>query len=438
MDGNDPQISQISQIRRALFRPEALDAPRNQCHGEIILVRPVSSVILTYAGVLIAAGMVALSVCGTYTKHSTLKGQIAPDQGLIKVYVPQYGVIVERRVTEGQTVAAGEILYMMSSERFSSVYGETQQSISNRIRERERSLREEVDHLRELERRDRTSAAEQIAGFSAELQKLKDMRSRQAARVQMSQASQVRYRDLSGRGFVSQEQRNAKEEDLLDQRARLQDIERDEISIGRQLQVQQAQLAELPVKYQQQLATVVQSIAAAEQELADSESKRRLVITAPAAGTATGVIGETGQAVDLSRPLLSIVPAGANLRADLYAPSRAVGFVKTGDQVVLSYEAYPYEKFGHWRGTVTAVSKTALATAELTSNGRLDSGGSGVTSSEPQYLITVRLESQTIMAYGQLHSLQPGMAVEGDVLQDTRRLYEWVLEPLYALTGKLH
>ncbi|MEI0668290.1 hypothetical protein VUS98_32995, partial [Pseudomonas aeruginosa] len=24
-----------------------------------------------------------------------------------------------------------------------------------------------------------------------------------------------------------------------------------------------------------------------------------------------------------------------------------------------------------------------------------------------------------------------------DILQDTRRLYEWVLEPLYSLTGKL-
>jgi membrane fusion protein len=28
------------------------------------------------------------------------------------------------------------------------------------------------------------------------------------------------------------------------------------------------------------------------------------------------------------------------------------------------------------------------------------------------------------------------MAVEADVLLDTRRLYEWVLEPLYSLRGK--
>ncbi|MFO1882602.1 hypothetical protein, partial [Pseudomonas aeruginosa] len=27
--------------------------------------------------------------------------------------------------------------------------------------------------------------------------------------------------------------------------------------------------------------------------------------------------------------------------------------------------------------------------------------------------------------------------LDADILQDTRRLYEWVLEPLYSLTGKL-
>ena len=41
------------------------------------------------------------------------------------------------------------------------------------------------------------------------------------------------------------------------------------------------------------------------------------------------------------------------------------------------------------------------------------------------------------MAYGKTQPLQAGMLLEADVLQDTRRLYEWVLEPLYSLTGKL-
>ena len=56
---------------------------------------------------------------------------------------------------------------------------------------------------------------------------------------------------------------------------------------------------------------------------------------------------------------------------------------------------------------------------------------------EPLYRITVDLASQTVSAYGRPQPLQAGLLLEADVLQDTRRVYEWVLERLYRLTGKL-
>lgn len=40
------------------------------------------------------------------------------------------------------------------------------------------------------------------------------------------------------------------------------------------------------------------------------------------------------------------------------------------------------------------------------------------------------------MAYGKPQLLQSGMLLDADILQESRRLYEWVLEPLYSLTGK--
>jgi membrane fusion protein len=126
-----------------------------------------------------------------------------------------------------------------------------------------------------------------------------------------------------------------------------------------------------------------------------------------------------------------IVPAGSKLRAELYAPSRAVGFVAVGDEVRLRYEPFPYQKFGHYRGTVAAVSRTALQRSGL----GLPTTGFG---SESVYEVLVALQEQTVMAYGEERELRPGTAVEADVLLETRRLYEWVLEPLYSLTGKVN
>ena len=134
------------------------------------------------------------------------------------------------------------------------------------------------------------------------------------------------------------------------------------------------------------------------------------------------------QVVDATTALAFVVPSDARLRAELYAPSRAVGFVAVGEEVVLRYEPYPYQKFGHYRGTVEAVSRTSWA-----SSARLDSPLAG----EPLYEVIVALRSQTVTAYGQERELRAGMAVEADVLLETRRLYEWVLEPLYSLRGKI-
>jgi membrane fusion protein len=128
---------------------------------------------------------------------------------------------------------------------------------------------------------------------------------------------------------------------------------------------------------------------------------------------------------------LSIVPAGAKMQAYLYAPSRAIGFVKPGDKVQMRYQAYPYQKFGQAQGTVAFVAKVALSGNELTGLAQQANGG------EPLYRITVDLSAQTVKAYGRQQALQAGMLLDADILQEKRRLYEWVLEPLYTLSGKL-
>lgn len=59
------------------------------------------------------------------------------------------------------------------------------------------------------------------------------------------------------------------------------------------------------------------------------------------------------------------------------------------------------------------------------------------TRDEPVYLVRAQLQQQTVKAYGHDMPLQVGMTLEGDIMHETRKLYEWVLEPLFSITGKL-
>ena len=49
---------------------------------------------------------------------------------------------------------------------------------------------------------------------------------------------------------------------------------------------------------------------------------------------------------------MTLTPRGGALRAELYVPSRAIGFVKSGQRVRLLYDAFPYQKFGPAWGEV--------------------------------------------------------------------------------------
>lgn len=419
---------------KQLYRAEALNSRQIKWLGEIILVRPVTFSFLCAVAAALASIIVLFLIFGSYTKRATVAGMLLPDLGLVKVYVPQVGIVERKHVVEGQAVKRGDVLYVLSSERQSGAGG-IQASISKQVRTRQESLLEEMDKTRRLHQDERAALVKKINGMVSELAKIDSQIDGQASRVKLAEDAVVRMRELSAQNYISKEQLQQRQADLLDQRARLQALERDHINIGRDLTSHRDELNSLPLRHQNQLAQLERGITSLGQELTESEAKRGLEITAPEAGMATAVVAEVGQMVDGSKPLVSIVPTGAALQAQLYAPSRAMGFIKPGDKVLLRYQAYPYQKFGQSRGTVAYVSKIALSGNELAS--MINSGGNTGAGGEPLYRITVNLAAQTVTAYGQPQVLQAGMSLDADILQERRRLYEWVLEPLYSLTGKL-
>jgi len=84
---------------------------------------------------------------------------------------------------------------------------------------------------------------------------------------------------------------------------------------------------------------------------------------------------------------------------------------------------------------VSSVSLSAVSPNEL--GAQLAGLTSLLSGDEAVYIVTIRLARQTVTAYGEAVALQPGMQLEADVVIETRRLIEWVFDPLFTLTGKL-
>lgn len=414
-----------------LFRPAALQARQTSWLGEIVLARPLAFSALAAAAIAMGAAVAGLLFFASYTRHITVSGQLAPDSGLVKVYAPQPGIVMQSKVSEGQPVSKGQVLYVLSTERHDTTGSDVQASISRNVGLRAQSLRDERANTLRLQQEEQAALSRRIEGLRTELAKIDVQLEGQRTRVHLSEEALQRTQELQSRGYVSKEQLQGKQADLLDQRNRLQELERARIAANRELAAQQGDADSLPLRQQNQLAQLERLLASVGEEWTESEARRHMVVTAPESGIATAVTATPGQAASLERPLVSIVPARAMLQAQLFAPSGAVGFVKPGDQVLLRYQAYPYQKFGHAHGTVASVARTALPAADLSTT-----AAAGAGAGQPLYLITVALQRQSILAYGQPQPLQPGMLLDADIQQESRRLYEWALEPLYSLTGK--
>ena len=103
-----------------LFRREALDAKRQKTLGDVLLVQPLATRMLTLIAVVLACAVIAFGYWGKYTRKAHVIGYLVPTAGLIMNYSRETGSIVDKQVVEGQRVSKGDVLFVISMERRST------------------------------------------------------------------------------------------------------------------------------------------------------------------------------------------------------------------------------------------------------------------------------------------------------------------------------
>ena len=60
-----------------------------------------------------------------------------------------------------------------------------------------------------------------------------------------------------------------------------------------------------------------------------------------------------------------VIPEGAQLEAELLAPSSAAGFIRPGQDTRLMLQAFPHQRFGTVKGAIKTISRTVLGPTEI-------------------------------------------------------------------------
>lgn len=418
-----------------MYREEALKAQKGHWLGEIVLAQPPRSAVWVALALLAGAGIAALMVEGQYTRRVAVSGQLLPAGGVMRVAAPGLGLLSELKVKEGQRVRQGEVLGTLNFERQSEGRN-VEAGIQEQASRRRGSLQAELDRAEQAESEERSALRRSVEGLQSESARLEAAIGLQESRVGLAEDSAKRFESLLGQGHVSREEWQQRRADLLDQRARAEGLRREREAVRRELNSRRDELTLLAEKHRKQRAALERELARSEQEIEESEGRRSLQLLAPADAVVAAVLAEAGQSVEAGRTLVRLVPPEDPLQAVLYAPSRAAGPLKPGDTVLLRYQAYPHQKFGHQTAVIREVAPSPVFGQELLNIG-LGVHPQMQQDSEPFYKVTVELPSQTLDGPRGSAPLRPGMLLEADLRAETRSLIEWVFEPLLGVAKRL-
>jgi membrane fusion protein len=414
-----------------LFRSEVLAERQTPLLGRILLEPRASQSLLVGISVALGVAVVAFLIFGSYARKARLSGVLVPTHGLARIVAPQAGVVTDIFVAEGGSVKKGTPLIALSSETQNEALGSTREEIVRRITSRRDSTAANQRVQEELFDQQAADLQKRLDALTIEQKHLAREIELQRARVRIGSDAVGRARAMRAQDLIPLPRLQRAEQDSIDDKSKLEAMERSQFTLQReQIQVE-ASLREMPMRRRTLFSEIDRNVSALDQELAEAESRRKIVISAPYDGVVTAVQAERGSSAQANIPLMSVVPSGSDLQASLYGSSRAVGFVKPGQKVSIRYQAFPYQKFGSYAGTVASVSKSAINPVELPQQ------LAGIyTPAESLFRINIKLDRQSATTYGEPAPLQAGMQLEADVITDSRRLIEWMFEPLFTLTGK--
>ena len=414
-----------------LFRPEALAAHTELRWGRPIGLIPLSwKIVSVFLAVLIVAVGVFLTTA-TYARKETVRGILKPVGGEARVLATQGGVLRALYVAEGALVERGTPLAKITRETLLSDGAIADEQVLEGLRQEEATLRDRLRALAGAAPLDAVSMASSVAVLESDRAAALESARLGDARLAIATQRVTSARPLVASGLIAAEELRRREEAELALRQEIAAARGRARSLEAQIRELGARRSRLPFDQAQQRSQLEAALASLSQRRAQAEAARGYELRAQVSGRVSGVQVALGQSLDPSRPLMTLTPSGARLTAEVYVPSRAIGFIRAGQKVRLLYDAFPYQRFGAAQGTVEAVSATVLLPQEVNAALRSEEFR------EPVYRVTVRLVRQDMLAFGQVMDLSAGMALTADIILEHRSFAEWLFEPILAIRGRL-
>jgi membrane fusion protein len=406
-----------------LFRHEVVEQQGDRLWTGFSGLKPVPMLLLTLLllSLTVAAGWFLAS--GEYRRKEVVTGIIVTDKGAVKVRAPSSGVVGDVLFSQGEWVGKGDSLLEIRSGRGATddgvitekliIENKQQIGILHSLADKQKrifplrlkQLEAELESL-EIKKRQLLSLLKNKKAVNALMtSKLERLDGLLGYRhVSLADFEKVRMEALQHQNSVYQTKMELENSKRLIEKTR-----------------HEKQLYQM--EFRQQLADLETQLSELRKQNYQLQGEQLSYVVSPVSGTISVVYPQQGQYVIEQQPLFSVLQDDSLIEAELYVPSRAAGFLEKGLQVRLSFDAFPYQKFGTLTASVREISQSVLMPEDAQASKGMN---------EPFYRVTASLEQSFISAYGERIKFRPGMQLKASIVLESRSLIEWVLEPFFV------
>ena len=405
-----------------LFRQESIDTGRHRLTGTVVAAVPPTSRLYTALAFGIVLLIALVLTFGNYARRVQVRGIVSYSAGIAGVSPPSDGRVERLFVKEGQTVARGTPLVLITLSQGQDAGGE---GIDSQLAELDRQyaeLQKQKSLAGGLTSSEKSSLSAQRISAGESIGSLIRQQSLLAKQIKLNEAQHQRAARLMKQGAGTKQETEEREAAILSSKLSYETLSERIIGKREELKTLQTQSASRAISGFQSESQIMERMAAIARERASLMRQGKLTLVAPIDGIVGDIAGRVGQQISGTTTVISVIPGNSQLEAQLYAPSSAVGFVKPGQAVRLMLDAFPFQKYGTSRGTVTWISTVPTEPVGLPTP---------QSSSEPVFRIRVALdpgEQGRINAKG---NLRTGMTLSANLILEDRSLWQVFLEPIF-------
>lgn len=415
----------------SLYREAALSHRSRVWNGRALLARGLPAwVHLALTALFFSLLALFLSI-GSYTRRVTVSGELASLPGPVRVTAPGQGFVVSRLVSAGDKVKKGQTLYEIDvshTTRSGVVSLQQRQNTQTQLK----NVEGIINHLRENRRVTLETLEQQKASYAAALSHSTDILKKAEEGLKEMKQNMDNYRRYQRAGLINRDQ-------LSQQAALYYQQQNDLLTLSGQREQNALQVLALTGDIRTRAAEFDNDIFRMEMQRSElvrqdtlDDAAGTLVVTSPVDGRVDIVSLTPGQAVNAGDAVAQVIPAAPpRWELVMWVPDSAAPFIRKGSPVNIRYNAFPSEKFGYFPGRIAQISSAPATLQERSSWSGAPAVNAGA--SETWYRLTVTPDVSQFVWQGQRLLPGNGLRAECTLFLEKRKLWQWVLAPLYEM-----